>query len=183
MGIGVSIRQAELLRQGARRSHDDQEEARERKPAPGAAGWPEPLIPMRDAVSAEMPSSPRANALLAKRRGWLVRTTYAAGTSMTRYGEPGRLIESIAVRCARMDEDELTRVVMIWHRPWDQADAAYKFVSALIWGTHERLRKTKLQDARDVLESRGSADESAIIDQDVTDQDEREGEHDGTGHH
>lgn len=169
MGIGVSIRQAELLRQGARREHDAAQEARERKPSPGGPGWPGPVVPMRDAVSAELPSSPKAVDQEARRRGWLTRVTYAAGTSTTRYGDPGKLVESIAVRCARWDGDELTRVVMVWHRPWGVDDAAYRFTAAIIWGTTQRLRRTKLQDARDVIESVTSSTES------------REGTNDGEG--
>jgi hypothetical protein len=146
----------------ARRVEEARRAGAERKPAPGGPRWPDPVVPLRDAVSAEIPSSPRNVDQLARRQGWRTRVTYAAGTSTTRYGDPGKLVESIAVRCAKRISDEqgddLIRVVMVWHRSWEEG-AAYRFTNALVWGTRMYLRRVGLHVARDVLESIHQIDE------------------------
>ncbi len=87
---------------------------------------------MRDATDAEIPGGARQVRKLAETHGWLVRATYARGTTPDRRVRkemrPGKVVDSLALRMRRGRE----RAVAVW------IDA--KFDVAYTWGLAPRVR-------------------------------------------
>lgn len=65
---------------------------------------------MREAAEAEIPRGARPVAKLAEANGWSVTAMYARGTTMDRYGRPGKLVDSLSLR---MDRGEIY-IAALW---------------------------------------------------------------------
>lgn len=74
------------------------------------SGHPEPQVPRRPAVPAEVPTMAGRLAKSAASAGWTVVLTYARGTAIDRRGRSGIVVHSLAARLSKGTD----RAVAIW---------------------------------------------------------------------
>jgi hypothetical protein len=95
------------------------------RPAP----HPAPVVPGRPITPDDgCPGSVPGLVLRAVDAGWHVQVIYAAGTTMHANSKPGRLVESVSVRCWRFPNE---RAVLLWHRP--VPGGSWGAVSGWVW--------------------------------------------------
>ena len=98
----------------------------------GPRPHPAPEVPARAAAPEETPAGARRVAKAATAAGWVVRATYARGTTIDRAGHPGALIHSLALRMALPGTRH--RAAAVWTSPaisgplkWS-IDSAYAYL-------------------------------------------------------
>jgi hypothetical protein len=106
-------------------------------------GHPEPEIPLMRLKRGDprIPRSPRLLLEDAERWGWSVVPTYCRGTKIGAHGRPGKVVDSLALRCRR----GAWYVVLVWH------DGGT--VGGFVRPPGELPRAVNLTDGRSVLAS------------------------------
>ena len=67
-------------------------------------GHPLPEVSRRPALPAEVPPAAARLAEAAEAGAWIVELSYARGAQLDRYGRPGKVADSLAVRLSRGDD-------------------------------------------------------------------------------
>ena len=123
----------------------------------GARVHPAPLVPMRPAVEAELPSAARTVRALAEANGWLVRPTYALGWTPHSNRSPSKLVHSVALRMRRGD----SVAVALWavpevtlgteSMPPVPPATGWKFKLAYAWGAGHPITKLSASALKETI--------------------------------